>query len=57
VALVLLLAPDSHTGFGLIFLGLVLAVTVSQRARLATWLHSRSMTPLASARRLVHLSM
>jgi hypothetical protein len=54
VALVLLLAPDSHTAFGLIFLGLMLGVTISQRARLAPWLHSRqgprTMTPLASAR-------
>jgi hypothetical protein len=53
VALVLLLAPDSYTAFGLIFLAVVVAVTLGQRAQLASGIRSHqgghSMAPVASA--------
>jgi hypothetical protein len=53
VALTLLLAPDSYSAFGLIFLVMVSTVTVRHRSHLSSWLRShqgrRSAAPVASA--------
>lgn len=42
VALVLLLAPDTYTAFGLIFLALAIAATVARRGELASWIRAHS---------------
>jgi hypothetical protein len=49
VALVLLLAPDTHSAFGLIFMALVVAVTLNKRAVLMRWIRAHQLR-LAAAR-------